>query len=220
MRGALQGILILLVCAVGAVLLVVHKQHEKEERTLAAQRVAAPAERVVSRSTPPPAPTANATSRPPATEPPPAIAPPLSPQPSVAALPGEAQRKPVQPYWYEGASGWDAARTEQREANAPLLIYFHTTWCGWCKKLDREIYPALGVDRILRDIVKVKLNPEASDAERTLAMRFGVHGYPSVFVLANPSARPIKLAPFAGTPTSLAEEFALQLERAGATALP
>jgi hypothetical protein len=51
-------------------------------------------------------------------------------------------------------------------------------------------------------------------------MRFGVHGYPSVFVLATPHARPIKLAPFAGDPASPADEFARQLERAGATALP
>ena len=40
--------------------------------------------------------------------------------------------------WEHGASGYHLALEEAKAAEEPLIIYFHTSWCGWCEKLDKN----------------------------------------------------------------------------------
>jgi thiol:disulfide interchange protein len=96
--------------------------------------------------------------------------------------------------WYEGAGGYEAASRAARETGAPLLVYFHTDWCGYCKRMEAQLWPAPAVDKQLRAMVKVRLNPERSGEEQQLAARYGVHGYPSLFV--ERGGAPVKVAPF------------------------
>jgi thiol:disulfide interchange protein len=84
--------------------------------------------------------------------------------------------------WYEGAGGYEAAARVAREHGAPMLVYFHTDWCGYCKVMDKNLLPVPVVDQQLRSMVKVRLNPERSSEEQQLAQRYGVSGYPSLFV--------------------------------------
>ena len=58
----------------------------------------------------------------------------------------------------------------------------------WCKKLDAEILSTDAVEQFLQRVVKVRIDPEAGAEERAIAARFGVRGYPSVFVSGDPGA--------------------------------
>jgi thiol:disulfide interchange protein len=121
--------------------------------------------------------------------------------------------------WYSGAGEYVTAMDAHRSMQTPLLVYFYTGWCPYCKKLDQEILPTEEVAQFMRSVNKVRINPEAGPDERALADQFGVRGYPSVFVLPANSDAPIKIYPFkkvgdtfvAVTPS----EFISECEQAG-----
>lgn len=91
--------------------------------------------------------------------------------------------------WYHGASGYDRAITEQKASGKPILLYFHTEWCGWCKKLDRDVFASSAFDSRFGSALKVKVNPDDSRTERELASRYSVRGFPTVYVVAAGEAR-------------------------------
>ena len=126
--------------------------------------------------------------------------------------------------WYEGASEYSKANNQHQSLRVPLLIYFRTDWCPYCKKLDRDILPLDEVSRFMKSVVKVRINPEAGADEKALAERYGVKGYPSIFILPTNSDTPTKVYPFrkvgntfvAATPS----EFVTACQEAGISKTP
>ena len=88
---------------------------------------------------------------------------------------------------------WDAGLREAATSGRPVLVDVYTDWCGWCKRMDRDVYARADVqDYLARKFVTVKLDAESSAAarfegraytSRTLAARFGVTGYPTTLFL-------------------------------------
>jgi thiol:disulfide interchange protein len=123
--------------------------------------------------------------------------------------------------WYSGAGEYVTAMDAHRSMQTPLLVYFYTGWCPYCKKLDQEILPTEEVAQFMRSVNKVRINPEAGPDERALADQFGVRGYPSIFIIPSNSDAPIKVYPFkkvgetfvAATPS----EFIIECEQASKT---
>ena len=114
--------------------------------------------------------------------------------------------------WLYGAAGYTRAVELQQELKVPLIVYFYADWCSYCRTLDNEYLPSAPVQDYLRGVVKVRINAEQGFAERALAKRFGVTGYPSFFVMRNPAARPVMVTPFRRvgsnlTPTQLANAY-------------
>lgn len=113
--------------------------------------------------------------------------------------------------WFYGGAGYTRAVELQKELNVPLVVYFYTDWCSYCRTLDNQYLPSTPVQVYLRGVVKVRINAEHGFAERALAKRYGVSGYPSFFVMRNPAARPVNVSPFRRvgnlTPTQLANAY-------------
>jgi len=63
------------------------------------------------------------------------------------------------------------------------MIDFYTDWCGWCKKLDADTYPAPTVVKQSEKFVPIKLNAEKDPDGIRLAKKFGVNGYPTVLFI-------------------------------------
>jgi thioredoxin 1 len=73
---------------------------------------------------------------------------------------------------------------EAKEAAAKehkaIMIDFYTTWCGWCKVLDRNTYSDENVTKITdAKFVSVKIDAEKGEGIE-LAKKYGINGYPTI----------------------------------------
>ena len=86
--------------------------------------------------------------------------------------------------WVSYGDALDRAEAEDKH----ILIDFWTTWCGWCKVMDRKTYtdPAV-VEMLNENFLIVKLNAESSrkfpvgDSEMSgvdVARQYGVRQFP------------------------------------------
>ncbi|MBK8598633.1 MAG: thioredoxin family protein [Holophagales bacterium] len=77
------------------------------------------------------------------------------------------------------ASGtFDEALARARSEKKLLLVDVYTDWCGWCKKLDREVFSDARVAEAARNLVAVRVNAEKGGEK--VAERYDVQGYPVV----------------------------------------
>jgi thioredoxin-related protein len=88
---------------------------------------------------------------------------------------------------------WNAGIAEASASKRPILIDVYTDWCGWCKRMDRDVYARDDVRGYLNDhFTLVKLNAESLDevvydgrklTGRGLAQYLRVSGYPTTIFL-------------------------------------
>ena len=89
--------------------------------------------------------------------------------------------------------GWNAGLKEAAATHRPVLVDVYTDWCGWCKRMDRDVYSRPEIrDYLARNFVAVRLDAESPDPAsyegrqhtgRSLAGRFRVSGYPTTIFL-------------------------------------
>ena len=85
---------------------------------------------------------------------------------------------------------FDNGFLDAQKGRKKLMLDVYTDWCGWCKKLDRDVYGDEQVSRYLNEkYVVVKLNAEDTSivsykdkkySKIALARSFGVSGYPTI----------------------------------------
>jgi thiol:disulfide interchange protein len=85
--------------------------------------------------------------------------------------------------WMQGAQGvYDALRRVEQGDERPMVVYFYTDWCGYCRQFEGDLLGAPAVKRHFSDLMAVRVNPEAGEREREIASYYGVSGYPAFFV--------------------------------------
>jgi len=114
----------------------------------------------------------------------------LNAAPTTAAAPAEAKQDSVPAGW---TTDYEAALKQAKAENKSVLIDFTgSDWCGWCIKLDREVFsqPAFK-EYAQKDLVRVYIDfprgKPQSDAlkekNKELAEKFGVQGLPTIVIL-------------------------------------
>lgn len=79
------------------------------------------------------------------------------------------------------ATDYDKALAQAKSEKKLVMVDVYTDWCGWCKKLDKDVYSNAKVsEKLSKDFVACKINPEKSAQNRKLADKFGTRGYPHI----------------------------------------
>lgn len=71
----------------------------------------------------------------------------------------------------------DASLKKASAAGMPVMADFYTDWCGWCKKLDKDVYTDREVDRLSGSFVCVKVN---CGTDRKALSAYNLKGFPTV----------------------------------------
>lgn len=85
-------------------------------------------------------------------------------------------------------AGWhtsfEEAQQEAKRTNLPLVVHFHSDWCGPCQNMEREVLSSADLQRHFGiNVVGVKVN---SDQHPQLTQRFRVTALPTdIFLGAN-----------------------------------
>ncbi|HWN99077.1 MAG TPA: thioredoxin family protein [Blastocatellia bacterium] len=108
----------------------------------------------------------------------------------VVRLPLEGEAQPPErsrPEAARGAIQWhrDLPRTfEAAAADGKLVIVdVYTDWCGWCKKMDQNIYSNPTIATLSRQQVFVKLDAEDGGQGQSFAEQMRVKGFPTTIIL-------------------------------------
>jgi len=88
---------------------------------------------------------------------------------------------------------FDAAAEKASKQNKHLIVDVYTTWCGWCRVMERETYGNPEVaDYLNSNFVLAKVNGESANklhwrgeelSERQFARKVGVTGYPATYFM-------------------------------------
>jgi thioredoxin-related protein len=95
---------------------------------------------------------------------------------------------------------WEAAKKQAASEKKDLLLDFTgSDWCGWCIKLDKEVFQKEGFKKAAKEkfiLVEVdfpndtsKISQETQDQNKKLGEEFGIKGYPTI-LLCDASGKP------------------------------
>ena len=103
-------------------------------------------------------------------------------------------------------NAFDDGLAKAAEGNKQVLVNFTAKWCGYCRKMDREVFTNPEVIEMVNDyFIPVKVDGESKKeldingykiTEKNLTVReFGVRGYPTFWFLESDGT---KIGPLGG----------------------
>lgn len=75
---------------------------------------------------------------------------------------------------------FDLAKAQAQAENKPIVVDLYADWCGYCKDLEKKIFPAKEVSSELEKFVTVRINGEKFPE---LITKYSVRGYPTILFL-------------------------------------
>ncbi len=100
-------------------------------------------------------------------------------------------------YYYSTKSIWmhdfEAAKAKAAQEGKPIFINFTgTDWCGWCIKLEKEVFSKKAFRDYAKDNLvlvevdfpkKKKQSAELKEQNKKLDQEYEIEGYPTLFLL-------------------------------------
>ena len=107
---------------------------------------------------------------------------------ALALVPAAHAGRPSDVAW----SGWDAGLHKAAASGKPVLVDVYTDWCGWCIKLNKEVFSKPEFAKYAKDnLVLVEVDfprrkqqsEEMKKANQALQEKYKIEGYPTIIVL-------------------------------------
>lgn len=109
--------------------------------------------------------------------------------------------------WYYNAYGFKEAYKKHQETRQKVLVYFHTSWCGYCRELDRDLFTTPAFNQKFSQVIKVSIDPDQGADEDAIQTQWSVQSYPTLMVIDDWSRPPRKISGFSGRRVVTADEF-------------
>jgi thiol:disulfide interchange protein len=72
------------------------------------------------------------------------------------------------------------AMKQAKKEKKIIMVDYYTTWCGWCKRLDRDTYSSDELGKYAdENIISLKLDAEKGEG-MGLAKKSGISGFPTI----------------------------------------
>ena len=94
---------------------------------------------------------------------------------------------------YPQSNDFEKALEKAKKDDKKIIVDVYTTWCGWCVKMDKDVYGNKEIKELIKDnFVFVKLDAEGTNkikyngreyTETDLAVYFEATGYPTTVFL-------------------------------------
>ena len=129
----------------------------------------------------------------------------------------------------EAGAGWEtdfskASAAAKESGKYMLLDFTGSDWCGWCIKLDKEVWSQDAFKKYAdKNLVPVMLDfprkKKLSEAEKKqnaeLAKKYGIRGYPTVVVLSPEGKLVGKTGYQKGGPEAYVKHLQALIDKAG-----
>jgi len=130
---------------------------------------------------------------------------------------GDTSTKPDEPEQKKKEIAWNAfddGLIQAAERDKQVFVSFTAKWCGYCRKMDREVFTdSRVIDMLNEHFVSVRVDGESKKeldvngykiTEKNLAVReFGVRGYPTFWFLESDGSKIGPLGGYVPTETML-----------------
>jgi Thiol:disulfide interchange protein len=83
--------------------------------------------------------------------------------------------------WYKSIA---TAQAEAKKKNALIFVDLFADWCGWCHRMEQEVFPSEKFQQERRDMVLLRLNTEDRAEGTKFAREFEVRSLPTFLVLS------------------------------------
>lgn len=77
-------------------------------------------------------------------------------------------------------AGTSATLGDKSTTGKVVMLDFYTDWCGYCKKMDDEVYPQPAVKSAMKSYEFRKINAEQGDDNKALADKYRIQAYPTI----------------------------------------
>jgi thiol:disulfide interchange protein DsbD len=76
-----------------------------------------------------------------------------------------------------------AAQKKSKESNKLIFVDFFADWCGWCHRMEQEVFPSQTFQNATDKMVLLRLNTEDGGDGTKLSQQFAVQTLPTFLVL-------------------------------------
>lgn len=115
------------------------------------------------------------------------------------------QARPEGRLWLDSV---DAALAEAQEKDRLILVDLYADWCGWCKKLEEEVFSTPSFQEFAEEFVLLRVDTEDGAEGTLLQQKYQAYSLPTILILDPKQVRVGEVLGFAPT-----ERFVASLRR-------